>query len=83
VELVVVVEEEAMVLVAVAPFFPDASPPSSPTFLSASLDAPVASAPAYLASYSPSVAASTSELQPLDRSQPVEDLEDSSRLAVV
>jgi hypothetical protein len=71
VELVVVME--AMVLVAIAPIFLDASPPSSLVFLGASPDAPIASVPAYLASYSPSVAASASELQPLHQSQPVED----------
>jgi hypothetical protein len=71
VELVVVVE--AMVLASVAPFFLVAFPASSSAFLGASPDAPVTSELAYLASYLPSVAASTSELQPLDQSQPVED----------
>jgi hypothetical protein len=79
----VVVVEEEMVLVVVALFALGASLPSSPASLGASLDAPVAFAPAYLASYSPFVAGSTSELQPLDQSQPVEDSEDSSRLVVV
>jgi hypothetical protein len=59
---------EELVLASIAPFFLDASPPSSLVSPSASLDAPVASMPAYLASYSPSVVASTSELQPLDQS---------------
>jgi hypothetical protein len=78
VELVVVMK--AMVLVVVAPFFLDASPPSSVVSPSVSLDAPIAPAHAYLASYSPYVAAS--ELQPLDQSQPVEDLEDPFLLVV-
>jgi hypothetical protein len=56
------------VLASIAPFFLDASPPSSLVSPGASLDAPVASMHAYLASYSPSVVASTSELQPLDQS---------------
>jgi hypothetical protein len=60
-----VVVEEAMVLAAVAPFALGPSPPSSFVAPGASLDAPVASTPAYLALYSPSVAASSSELQPL------------------
>jgi hypothetical protein len=81
VELVVVVE--AMVLVAVVSSFLASFLLSSHAFLSASLGTPVASELAYLSSYSPSVAASTSELQPLDLSQPVEDSEDSSVLAVV
>ena len=55
---------EAVVLAAVAPFTLGASIPS----LGASPDALVASAPAYPTSCSPSVAASTSELQPLDQS---------------
>jgi hypothetical protein len=83
VELVVVVE--AMVLVADTPFALGASPPSSPTSLGVSPDAPVAFAPTSFASYSPSAASFASELQPLDQSQPVEDLEeseDSSQLAV-
>jgi hypothetical protein len=79
-ELVVVV---AMVIVAIAPFFLDTSPPSSLVSPSASLDAPAASAPTYPSSYSPFDAASTSELQPLDQSQPVEDSEDPSLLVVV
>jgi hypothetical protein len=78
VELVV----EAMVLVAVAPFFLDASPPSSLVSPGVSLDAPVTSAPTYLASYSPSVAASASELQPQDQSQPLEDSKDPFLLVV-
>jgi hypothetical protein len=57
---------EAMVLAAIAPFFLDTSPPSSLVSPSASLVSPTTSAPAYLSSYSPSVAASASELQPLD-----------------
>jgi hypothetical protein len=64
------------VLAAVAPFALGAFPPSSPAFLGASPDAPVASAPTSLASYSPSIASFASELQPLDQSQPVEDSED-------
>ena len=59
---------EAMILVVVAPFFLDASPPSSLVNTGVSLDAPVTSAPAYLASYSSSVATSVYELQPLDQS---------------
>jgi hypothetical protein len=66
VELVVVVE--TIVLAVFAPFALGAFPPSSPAFLSASPDAPVASATAYLASCSPSVASSASKLQPLDQS---------------
>ena len=73
----------AIVLVAVAPSFLVVFPSSSLASLDASPDALVASAPAYPASCSPSVAASASRLQPLDLSQPVEDSEDSSRLAVV
>jgi hypothetical protein len=56
------------VLVAIAPFFLDASPPSFLVFRGASPDAPVASVPAYLASYLPFVATSASELQPLHQS---------------
>jgi hypothetical protein len=78
-----VVVVEAMVLAAVAPFALGASPPSSPASLRASPDTHVASAPTYPASCSPSVAASASELQPLDQSQQVEDSKDSSRLVVV
>jgi hypothetical protein len=74
----VVVEEEAMVLAAVAPFALGAFPPSSPAFLGASPDASVASAPAYPASCSSSVTSSASELQLLDQSRSVEDSEDSS-----
>jgi hypothetical protein len=81
VELVVVVE--AMLLAVVAPFFLDASPPSSFVFPGASLDAHVASTSAYSSSYLPSAAASASELQPLDQSQPVEDSEDPFLLVVV
>ena len=58
--------EEALVLAAVAPFALDASHPSSLVNTGVSLDAPIASAPTYLASYSSSVVASASELQPLD-----------------
>jgi hypothetical protein len=57
---------EAMVLFVVAPCFLDASHPSSLVNTGVSLDAPIASAPTYLASYSSSVVASASELQPLD-----------------
>jgi hypothetical protein len=71
------------VLAVVAPFALGAFPPSSPASLGASPDTPVASSPTYLASYSPSVAASASKLQPLDQSQSLEDSEDSSRLVVV
>ena len=74
---------EAMVLVAVAPSFLGTFPPSSPASLGASPDAPVASAPAYLASYSPSIVASAFERQPLDLSQLVEDSEDSFLVVVV
>jgi hypothetical protein len=81
VELVVVME--AMVLAPVAPFTLGASLPSSPVFLGTSLDAPVASAPASPASYSPFVTSFASELQPLDQSQPVEDSEDPFLLVVV
>jgi hypothetical protein len=80
VELVV---EEALVLAAVAPFALDASHPSSLVSPGLSLDTPVAYAPAYPSSYMPSVAASPSELQPLDQSQPVEDSEDPFLLVVV
>jgi hypothetical protein len=59
---------EAMVLAAVAPFTLDAFPPSSLVFLGAFPDASIASVPASLASYSPSVASFASELQPLDQS---------------
>jgi hypothetical protein len=72
-----------MVLVAVAPFALGASPPSSLVAPGASLDTHVPSAPAYLALCSPYVAASAFELQPLDQSKPMEDSEDSFRLAVV
>jgi hypothetical protein len=81
VELVVVVE--AMVLAAVTPFFLNASPPSSLISPGTSLDAPATSGLAYPSSYSPSVATSASGLQPLDLSQPVEDSEDLSQLAIV
>jgi hypothetical protein len=63
-----VVAVEAMVLVAIAPSFLVVFPPSSPASLGASPNAHVASMPAYLASYLPYVAASASELQPLDQS---------------
>jgi hypothetical protein len=72
-----VVVVEVMVIVAVAPSFLVAFPPSSPASLGASPDAPVASVLAYPASCSPSITASASELQPLDQSQLVEDSEDS------
>ena len=78
-----VVVVEAMVLAAVAPFPLVAFLPSSLASPGASLNVLAASASAYPSSYSPSVAASTSELQPLDQSQLVEDSEDSSLLAVV
>jgi hypothetical protein len=76
VELVVVV---TVVLAAVAPFTPGASPPS----LGASLGVPAASARAYLPQYQSSVALSTSGLQLLDQPRLVEDLEDPSLLVVV
>jgi hypothetical protein len=72
-----------MVLATVAPFALGASPPSSFVSPGASPDAPITSAPTYLALCLPSIATSASELQPLDQSQPVEDLEDSYRLVVV
>jgi hypothetical protein len=78
-----VVVVEAMVLAVIAPFALGTSPPSSPALLGTSLDAPIASAPVHLASCSLDVAASASELQPLDQSQPVEDSEDSSQVAVI
>jgi hypothetical protein len=56
------------VLAAVAPLSLVVFPPSSLASPSASLDVPAASAPAYPSSYSPSVVASSSELQPLDQS---------------
>jgi hypothetical protein len=58
----------ALVLAAVTSFALDASPPSSLASPSAYLDVPTASMPAYPSSYSPSVVASASELQPLDQS---------------
>jgi hypothetical protein len=76
----------AVVLAAVAPFAPSASPPSlgaSPPSLGESPNAPVASARAYLPSYQSSVALSTSGLQLLDQPRLVEDLEDSSLLVAV
>jgi hypothetical protein len=78
-----VVVEEALVLAAIAPFCPDASPPSSLASPGASLNVLAASASAYPSSYSPSVAASTSELQPLDQSQPMEDSKDPFLLVAV
>jgi hypothetical protein len=71
------------VLAAVAPFFLDTSPLSSLVSPGASLDTPASSVPTYPSSYSPSVAASASELQPLDQSQPVEDSVDPFMLVVV
>jgi hypothetical protein len=82
VELVVVVVE-ALALAAVAPFALDASPHSSLASPGASLDVLAASTHAYPSSYSPSVAASASELQPLDQSQSVEDSEDPFLIVVV
>jgi hypothetical protein len=70
---------EVVVVVAVAPFAPIASPPS----LGAFPNAPIASACAYLPWYQPSAALSASGLQPLDQLRLVEDLEDSSLLVVV
>jgi hypothetical protein len=68
---------------AVAPFFHVTFPPSSPAFLGTFLDALATFELAYLSSYSPSVAASASELQPLDQFWPVEDLEDPFLLVTV
>jgi hypothetical protein len=81
VELVVVVE--ALVLVGVVPSFLASFLLSSSAFPSASIDIPATSELAYPSSYSPSVTASASKLQPLDLSQPVEDSEDPFLLAVV
>jgi hypothetical protein len=81
VELVVVVE--AMVLVAGISSFLASFLLSSRALPGAFLDIPAASELPYPSSYSPSVAASASELQPLDLSQPMEDSEDSFLLAVV
>jgi hypothetical protein len=81
VELVVVVE--ALVLIVVVPSFLASFLLSYPAFLGASLDVPAASELAYLSYYSSFVATSTSELQPLDLSQPVEDSEDPFLLVVV
>jgi hypothetical protein len=81
VELVVVVK--AMVLAAVVPSSLASFLLSSPAFPGASLDVPAAFELAYSSSYSPSVAASASELQPLDLSQPVEDSEGPFLLVVV
>ena len=70
-------------LAAVAPFALGASPPSSFVSPGASPDAPITSAPTYLALCLPSIATSASELQPLDQSQSVEDLDDPSLLDIV
>ena len=69
----------AVVLAAVAPFAPGASPPS----LGTSPDAPVTSVHAYLPWYHPYVALSASGLQLLDQLRLVVDLEESSQLVVV
>ena len=77
------VVEEALVVVVVVPFTLAAFPP-------ASLASPDAS-PSVLASFEPAchslclpcVVPSAFELRPLDPSQPVEDLEDSSLFVVV
>jgi hypothetical protein len=78
-----VVVEEALVVVDVAPFSLASFPLASPTFPNAS--------PGVLASFEhachslclPCVVPSAFELRPLDPSQPVEDLEDSSLFVVV
>jgi hypothetical protein len=77
VEVVVVVA--AVVLAAVVPSFPGASPPSPGT----PLGGPAASVRAYPPYYPPSVALSTSGLQLLGQLRLVEDLEDPSQLVVV
>jgi hypothetical protein len=74
---------EALVVITAAPFALASFPPASPTFPDAS--------PGVLASFEPachslclaSAIASASERQPLDLSQPVEDLEDSFLVVIV
>jgi hypothetical protein len=69
----------AVVLGAVAPVAPDASPPA----FGASLGVPAASARAYPPWCQPSVALSASRLQLRDQLRLVEDLKDPSQLVVV
>jgi hypothetical protein len=69
----------AVVLAAIAPFAPGASPLA----LGASLGVPAASARAYPPWCQPSVALSASRLQLRDQLRLVEDLEDPSQLVVV
>ena len=70
-------------LAVVAPFSLVTFPPASLASPGASLDVPAASELAFPSLYLLFFAASTSGLQPLDQSQPVEDLEDSSLHVVV
>jgi hypothetical protein len=79
VELVVVVEAVVLVVVAVAPFAPGASPLA----LGASFGVPAASVRAYLPWCQPSVALSSSVLQQLGQLWLVEAVEDPSQLVVV
>jgi hypothetical protein len=69
----------AVVLAAIAPFAPGASPLA----LGVSLGVPAASARAYPPWCQPSVALSASGLQLRDQLRLVEDLEDPSQLVVV
>ena len=73
-----------MVVVVVAfPFFFASFALSSPAFPDASPEVLASSEFAFHSLHLPSVAASASELQPLDLSQPVEDSEDSFLVVVV
>jgi hypothetical protein len=79
----VVVVEEALVVVAAAPFVLASFPLASPSFTDATPGVLASFEPASHSLCLPSAVASAFERQPLDLSQLVEDSEDSFLVAVV